>query len=441
MGLKTRDHAGISQPLCGRVLPRGLTSSMGHAPVLLIAYLYPPDNYSGAARPHRFAKYLQRMGRRVTVLAAGAGEFPAVDGNVHRVRGEMEFVRQNDIWAFLERLARKFLFPADFGAVWSVRAAAFGRRLLHGSPRPVVISTSPPLFTHLVALRLKKQFGAVWVADFRDPFAGMPWRRSRRNRWLDPRIERAIFRNADVILANTNSAADIWRKRYPTAAGRIHIIWNGFDPEESLGPLPLPQRDYVVLTHAGDIYGARHPGLLFSSVDRLIHSGQMDPARLRIHLIGPFERSALPDPDLCDRLAALGCVVFTDRVPRAEAQAAIAASDYLLLLDVFHESTAVQVPAKIFDYVRVGRPILACTPRNSPLEFVLGRSGIPSVCLHDDDAPAEIDDQVLRFLALPSTPTPMVEAFRNDFDGARQAESLAALIDAALEARVSERAV
>ncbi len=39
--------------------------------ILLIAYYYPPIISGGSQRPVRMAKYLARLGNRVTVLAPG----------------------------------------------------------------------------------------------------------------------------------------------------------------------------------------------------------------------------------------------------------------------------------------------------------------------------------------------------------------------------------
>jgi glycosyltransferase involved in cell wall biosynthesis len=414
------------QPSVG--LPVAMASPL--SPILLIAYLYPPDNYSGAARPGRFGKYLQRKGVQTEVLAAGTSLKPVLQGNVHRVRGELEYVAQSDLSAFMERIAQKFFFPGDFGAIWCARAVSYGRRFMRGGTRPLLISTSPPIFAHITAWRLKKKFGASWIADFRDPFAGMPWRLyPRRVRWLDHFLEKLIFRNADAIIANTDTSAEMWRRRYPQMADRIHVIWNGFDPEERLEAEPLPQRDYAVLAHVGEIYGNRRPNVLLDSVERLLDSGRLNPSQLRIHLAGPLDQATLGASSVLQRLVGRGAAILTGRVPRVEANRIIATSEYLLLLDVFHNAAPVQVPAKIFDYVRIGRPILACTRHNSPVERILGGSGIRYVTISEDDPADEVDRKLLEFLSLPTDPLPMSETFRNMFDGSRQVEDLCRIVE------------
>ena len=87
-----------------------------------------------------------------------------------------------------------------------------------------------------------------------------------------------------------------------------------------------------------------------------------------------------------------------------------------------------QVPSKLFDYIRLGRPILALTTRNSPVERILSESGVPHRCLYPDLSDAEYDRRVLEFLRLPNTPVRASETFMTRFDARHQAENLASLI-------------
>ena len=178
-------------------------------PVLILAYVYPPDNYSGAARPYRFAKYLARLGHPVEVIAAGAGDGVQVAGPVYRVRGELGEQRKT----LLDKLVRAVWLQYDEGLTWVPRAVRLAKRW--SSRRPVLLSTSPPLTTHLAALWLKRRYGWKWVADFRDPLVGNPFRELRRVRYTDGVLERCFFRHADALIANTDAMAAFWRRLHP----------------------------------------------------------------------------------------------------------------------------------------------------------------------------------------------------------------------------------
>jgi len=321
----------------------------------------------------------------------------------------------------VERAARLTLLPCDCGITWVPRVIRVADRW-RGESR-LLISTSPPLTTHLAALWAKKKFGWSWIADFRDPLVGNPYR-PKRTRKVDEYLEKLFFQNADAVIANTDSVAELWRTRYPEWKGKIETLWNGFDPEDGLHAVPVPSRPYRVYRHVGAIYGDRYPDLLLNSLHRLIESGRCDVSALRLEMIG-FCDAPRTRPDVqmtwfrCDGV----------EVAKTEADRLAAESDGLILLDVTKSSAALQLPAKVFDYVRIGRPILACTLPDSPVERVLSRSGVPYVGLHPQDVPDEIDRKVLQYLSLPSDSVKPSEWFQRSFNALAQAQKLAAIID------------
>jgi hypothetical protein len=107
----------------------------------------------------------------------------------------------------------------------------------------------------------------------------------------------------------------------------------------------------------------------------------------------------------------------------------MATSDYLLLLDwLAGDSAGLQVPAKLYEYVRIGRPILACTTRNSAASRVLGLSGIPHEVLTPEDSQEQLEQKLLRFLSLSTEPRKITDGFAAAFAADKQAEHLSQLI-------------
>lgn len=398
-------------------------------PILLLSYFYPPDVQSAAARPHRWAKYLARLGHPVHVLAAGHGQVaPTVEGNVHRLRGGAIRGMPRDFATLLERAFRQSLFVHDSGGTWSGRAACHARRWMQGPVRPVLLSTGPPMTTHAAAWWIQRRYGVRWLADFQDPLVGNPFRPGRRAALFDPWLERAFLRRADVIFANTDTVAELWQRRYPRWAAKIQVLWNNFDPEERLAPQPLPPRDHKVLAHVGAIYGARDPELLLAAVRRLLERGELAPGQLRIRFVGMLEEG-YPTPAPWRELAGRGMLEVGAPVPREQAQRIMAESDYLLLLDVTRGQAGLQVPAKLFEYVQLGRPVVACTTRGSPVDRILERSGVAYTGLYPDAPAEETDQRLLACLRAPGAARAPSEWFEASFDARRQAECLSALAE------------
>jgi glycosyltransferase involved in cell wall biosynthesis len=394
--------------------------------VVILAFYFPPDNLAGGARPYRFYKYLPRFGYETRVVTVAPQDQTTSRGDVQYVphprdRGKLPLLA--------ERVIRRFLAPNDDGICWYPYAAAAARGWIEQDGASVVLSTSPAVSTHLAAMRLKRRYGVKWIADFRDPIVGSPFRAGSRR--FDGFLEPRIFQRADALIANTDALEKTWLDRYPQHRPKISLLWNGFDPEEAIAAAPIPSRNHRVLTHTGDIYGQRHPGQLVAAITRLTGRGALDPAALRIRLVGRFHPEWLPEPAAQMRaLVEAGRVDCSgEAVPRAQAIEALAESDYLLLLDVSGRQAGLQVPSKTFEYLQIGRPVLTFTTRNSPLERILERSGVPGVCVYESDAPETVDEKMIRFLRLPPDPVRAADWFWEQFDGLNQARQLAAQID------------
>lgn len=398
--------------------------------VLLIALVYPPDPYTGAARIHRLRKYLQKLGHSVDVLAATPSYTPIEQDGVHRVHCYMDHAPERTLGARLERIFRSVATPADEGITWVPRAVRYASRWMQGSSKPVVISSSPPFTAHLIAQQLKRKYGVKWIADFRDPLVSSWGRHATVQKLLDPALERFIFGRADALIANTEPAGELWRGTYPAFRNKVHVLWNGFDPEEAPKALPIPHRPYRVLAHVGNAYASRRPGPLFASILRMIQRGTLTRDNFRLQLWGYFDFGLVPEPGLVDSLKASGCLEGPVKLPRDEAMRIAGESDYLLLIDATSEGPNVQLPMKTFEYVCIGRPILAYTKRDNPSEWILQRAGVPYRAVYHGATADEIDRAVEDFLQMPTEPVRASDWYWQTFSGDAQAKTLSKLVQA-----------
>jgi hypothetical protein len=379
-------------------------------------------------RANRLAKYLPRSGVDLRVIASSHAGMDATRGNTFYVPAPD--LRAGAGWACLARSLQRVV-PYNERLEWMPHALRAACRLADREPITAVISTSPPLATHLAALFLKARYRLRWIADFRDPLYGNPGRARRWARLYDLSLERAIFRSADSLVAVTDTVRDEWRTRYPRWAKKMHLIWNGFDPEEAVQPLPIPPRQERVLAHIGVLYRQRHPYKLIEALDRLICAGRLDPGKMRLDFLGPIEeRERFESHAATASLLRSGCLeIRGELVPRVQANHEMATADFLLLLDIVNLSgSSYTVPAKIYDYILIGRPILALTGRQSPVERILSQSGVPYVCLYHNDCGAAAEEKLLRLVAMPSEPVTPSSWFLENFDGQRQAEIFAKLV-------------
>ncbi len=396
--------------------------------ILIFAYHFPPENAAGAARPFRFYKYLRRMGYECYVVTA-VDTSSRCDLNSACV--EDPFVtrpRQGFGWQ-IERFIRRFFLPGATGTRWAIHAYRTAVTLLQKHPgrRLTILSTFPPLGTHLAAFLLARRTGSPWIADFRDPLADNPGSGHLNDfqQLTYRRLERICIARADCVIANTKAAEEKLKFSYPQHASKIHVISNGFDPEQRLQALPIPERPFRIYSHVGELYEGRTAVPLLQSVKRLIDSGSVDPAKIKLQLVGPSKPSSLPDPQFLENASKAGWLKLAPAVSQEEAHAVIGSSDGLLLIQ---PHSTLQIPGKLYEYLQIGRPILAFVPPRSAIEQVLQKSDIQYQCAYSSDPPTAFDEAVLRFFTLDSKPAQPGEWFEREFNAERHARTLAGLI-------------
>lgn len=398
--------------------------------LLLLTYTFPPDNTAAAVRPGQLYDYLPQLGYQPHVVASSFEGATNKDAHIRRAPrikepGRRRFSSNVGKWFM------RYLAPYDDRLPWVPYAAAGAADVLQSTKVDAIFSTSPFLASHFVGFWLKAKRGLPWIADFQDPVRDNP---TRSRRWFYPYdaiIERVFFRYADRIIANTDTVAEAWSARYPRWASKISVLWNCYDPYDAITIANPPERSYRVLAHVGSLYAGRHPVQLLSALERL----HADPSQIRVKLVGPMEPKLLNRyGSLFDRLAQNGALYYGNRlVARAEALRETAESDYLLLLDLNEKNASFQLPSKLLDYVRYGKPILAYTPKNSPVERVLAQSGVAYTAVDPTDPQETSDKKIAEFLRSPVEPRAPSAWFEKTFNAKTQAKTVADLLDDLLE--------
>jgi glycosyltransferase involved in cell wall biosynthesis len=365
----------------------------------------------------------------VITAAAGAADIvpgaetipdPFLDGN----RGGLG-------WQ-LERAVRKLVLPAVTGTRWAFAASRAGQAFLRANPstRAVIFSTYPPLGPHLAAWHLARVAKLPWVADFRDPMGDNPSFGHfvpHRSKLVSEYLERRSMREAQAVIANTDGAAERLRNLYPAWKDKIHVIWNGFDPEARVLPAPLYTSSRKLISHVGSLYGSRDAKPLIESIARLVDCGRLRPDAILLKLVGSTNAGSVPGPELMQKAARQGWLeLITENVPQSQARAVSASSGATLLIQ---PRSIVQVPGKLFEYLQIGRPILAYVPPHSPSERILQHSGIPYRCVYAGGDPAVMDQQIAEFFEMPwgdSVPSPW---FEDQFNAERQTAALQRILE------------
>jgi hypothetical protein len=240
-----------------------------------------------------------------------------------------------------------------------------------------------------------------------------------------------MIETASIVIANTETAAEELKSEYTHIADKVKVIWNGYDPSEDLIAPSLPDSGRKIILHSGTMYAGRHTGPIMTSISRLIENGRVSPASILLRFVGTCVDGSLIPADIVQSGIRRGWIeVIAEVLPRAVAVEMAHQANALLLLQ---PQSKTQVPGKLFEYVRIGRPILAFIQKHSPIDGILSRSGIPNVCIYPEDDADSIDEALLRFLMIPSGPWKPSQWFESTFNAVEQARILCSLADQALK--------
>lgn len=360
----------------------------------MIAYHFPPlAGSSGIQRTLRFVQHLPSLGWQPLVLSAHPRAYEKTSddlladvpaGTVVRRAFALDTARHLQLAGrYLGWMARP-----DRWISWKFAAIRQGLKLIEEFKPDVIWSTYPIATAHVIASALHRKTGIPWVADFRDPMAQEDYPADLRTRQSYRDIEADAAEQARYCVFTTPGAARMYQQRYPAAASRMVVLENGYDEESfasaalqphgastlAAGPRPL------LMLHSGIVYPSeRDPTQLFVALGRLKNAGTLGPADLRIRF-----RASVHD-DLLQSLAqthgAQDFIELCPAIPYREALAEMMAVDALLVMQA--SNCNAQIPAKIYEYLRAGKPILGLTDPEGDTAGVLRGAGLNDVARLD----------------------------------------------------------
>jgi glycosyltransferase involved in cell wall biosynthesis len=346
---------------------------MRHA--LFVCFHYPPEaSSSGVLRTLKFTRYLAEHGWRITLIAPAIEAYEVVDeASSRNIPDTVEVIRTpflntREHLGFKGRYLAITAVPDRFIG-WFPWAVAAGRRVARADPFDLVYSTSPHATAHLIARSLARRFRKPWVCDFRDPWheevpeEGAPTGKLFRGleRWLEHRV---VSESAHIV-TTTRELRDTLERRHPSVPGsRFSVIPNGYDEADFAEiDIPPPARgSRMCFVHAGSINPSfRDPVPLFAALKLAADRGGLDLDRLRLRFIGGgVYAESMQLKEAAARYGVSDTLEVVARLPYAAALRELASADVLLLLQA-SEDTRGLIPAKLYEYLRLKKPILALT--------------------------------------------------------------------------------
>ncbi len=351
--------------------------------VLIVTYHFPPRSTVGSLRPAGLAKYLPKFGWEAVILTARLPGRPAPEFKVIETHYDDSFGfgkrflgidSEQNLMTQIAQLKKKLHIRSERSALdfllvawgeitaypdpqkgWRAFAVGAGNDFLQQESVKAMISTSSPVTSHIVAKELREKHNVPWVADLRDLWTQnhyYPYSPLRRA--IERRLEINTLRKANALVTASEHACS---KLGTLHEGKsIHVITNGFDPDEINSPC-ADLTDKFTITYTGNLYpGKQSPEPLFAALRDLIAQGIMDAKDVEVRFYGA--EAGWVDKQ-AKRHGLRGIVKQFGIVPREVALNKQRESQLLLLIKWNDPRERGAYSAKVFEYLAARRPVLA----------------------------------------------------------------------------------
>lgn len=368
----------------------------GRPKLLFLAYFFPPVQTSGSVRTWNIAKYLARSGWDVTVVTPHPSVWRYAD-NPERVSKDLsqEGIRRiltGHRWRYLEpshlkcwnrgmgwvlggacrRIARSL--GLDRGAGW-IREAERACAPLTPDKCDVILASGKPFASFTLAKRLSDRLGRPYVLDYRDPWTGDP-RSDYTSRLAVIRKEASLLEGCAAITIVSPSWGVLLDRRFGVGS-KLHVVTNGYDPGETAAIQPY-DFGHCAFVYAGIFYPPKRVISPFlAALKRLRESLNENNNGWYFHYYGMQENHIREQADRCglnDR------IVLHGRVPRQEVLSALKGASLAVVITSVAEQDTLEdkgiVPAKIFEAIALGKPVLLITPTSSDVIAITTPTGL-----------------------------------------------------------------
>ena len=375
--------------------------------ILIITYYWPPSGGSGVQRWLKMSKYLPEYGWQPVIYTTENAEYPIVDPSLEKdVSPDMEVIRRPIVepytfykkflgikqeetvkMGFIDEKEKKQgwktnlslwirgnLFIPDARCWWVKPSVKYLKNYLKEHPVDAIISTGPPHSMHLIAMKLKKDLGIAWIADFRDPWTEIDYYNDLHlTRWADRkhhRLEREVLTQADKVVTVAPDGA----KRLGRIGNRnVRTIYNGFDrDDDTQASVKLPET--FTITYLGVLSKTQNPINLWQALGELVKENKSFNKDLRINMIGQIDSSVTK---AIDANGLSQHVTYSPYIPHDQVSAVHRNSTLLLLLLMPDSEPRAKglVTGKLFEYLASGRPILCIGPEDGDAARIIRETG------------------------------------------------------------------
>lgn len=366
-----------------------------HPRLLFLAYYFPPLRASACVRTSNLAKYLARVGWDVTVVTPHPSIWRHADNPQEAIATlEREGIRRiltSHRWRCLSpdhlkwgnqglgwfiggvcrTIGRHLEIEPEIG--W-IKAAERAGSTLTARDVDIILATGTPFVTFRLAKCLSDRLGRPYVLDYRDPWTGNP-HATDSARPAVIQEEAALLAGCAAVTIVSPSWGLAMDRRFDLGP-KLHVITNGYDPEELSGVEPYDFGHFAIV-----YTGSFHPpkrviSPVMAVLKRLKETTDSECGEWYFHYYGREENHVREE---AKRFCIMDRVVLHGNVPRAEVLAAVRGAGIAVVITSVAEEATIEdrgiVTGKVFEALGLGVPILLIAPAGSDAEALTENAG------------------------------------------------------------------
>jgi len=386
--------------------------------VLCCAYFFPPMGEAGVQRPLKFVKYLRNYGYEPIVLTAGSNnsrlerdnsllaELPEdimiirIDNNeslpelLPQEQQQEIFnlylgVAQSESWMrdYLQIIRNKDarLIP-DKNIIWVNECLKYLEKYLELKEIDIVYTTGSPFSSFILGYYLKKKYGMKWVQDYRDLWMSNRFYlenyfpENKRTKKLQMQLEQKLVEASDAILVVGETLKQDFNI-YNIPSQKIYAITNGYDEADFKDINVRSKGNKYTICYNGMIYIDRNPEGVLIALNQLIEEKKIESDSIRWVFNGNLSEKwekRLKQADVYH------IIQYNGYLPHLESLDVAVNSDLLLLCGAHGEGTKIVYTGKVFEYLRMGVPILSLSTNGGVLGDLLDETQAGKNFEYDD---------------------------------------------------------
>ena len=360
---------------------------------LIISAYFPPMGGIGVQRILKFAKYLNGFGWNPLIASIPINSTKEVQDNtlLAELPKELKIFRpfyfdyRKIIPGEIAKLFRKFeqtyLFPDKY-QIWNLFLRHRLKKIIDDNNIEIIYINVPPFSTIDITEFLGRNFHLPVILSFRDPFSFNNYYVLNPNPVQEKSAyikEKKAFQFASKIVCVTPFQQKKYMEIFPEYKDKFALITNGFDEQDFCFSSPIEKKEHLQIGYSGSVSSLVPLKPVLEAIYEIYIKFKI---RIVLNMATPNKKSKIRKiHPLCFSADLVDIKGF---LPHHDSIDNLKQSDLLLLMFANDPSTEGSYPGKVFEYFKVGKPILLLHQKEGILSDLIKKTATGTTLDIDD---------------------------------------------------------